>query len=137
MAWAASLPLATAAVSGAQATPGPYLFAMAIYLIGGAICHQRDERSFHLWARQLPVCARCTGIYVGAALAAIALSVPALRRHGPRHHRRAVLIWAALPAAASLVYEWTTGITPGNGLRAATGVLLGAAVASLVIYEVN
>ncbi|MGL4453486.1 MAG: DUF2085 domain-containing protein [Sarcina sp.] len=29
------------------------------------ICHQRPERSFFIRDRQMPVCARCTGIVVG------------------------------------------------------------------------
>ena len=33
------------------------------------VCHQLPARSFHLWMPSLPVCARCTGIYLGAAIA--------------------------------------------------------------------
>jgi uncharacterized membrane protein len=35
-------------------------------LVGYAICHQIPERSFHINGQQLPLCARCTGIYMGA-----------------------------------------------------------------------
>jgi uncharacterized membrane protein len=35
-------------------------------LVGYAICHQLPERSFHMAGQQLPLCARCTGIYMGA-----------------------------------------------------------------------
>src|SRR5574341_842745 len=34
-------------------------------LVGYAICHQIGERSFHIAGQQLPLCARCTGIYMG------------------------------------------------------------------------
>ena len=34
--------------------------------IGYAVCHRIDVRSFHLGDRQIPVCARCTGQYLGA-----------------------------------------------------------------------
>ena len=34
--------------------------------VGYAICHRIPERSFHLAGRQLPLCARCTGTYLGA-----------------------------------------------------------------------
>jgi uncharacterized membrane protein len=27
------------------------------------VCHQREDRSFFLWGRKLPLCARCTGFY--------------------------------------------------------------------------
>jgi uncharacterized membrane protein len=33
--------------------------------VGYAICHRIDGRSFHLGDRQFPLCARCTGIYLG------------------------------------------------------------------------
>lgn len=157
MAWATALPLAAFAVSRPAAGEPSYLFALAVYLVGGAVCHQLDERSFHLWGRQMPVCARCTGIYLGAAIAGLAAAihrrrsgeapgpsaaagVPAPSRRARSRLRlqpRAVLALAALPAAASLVFEWTTGTMPGNMIRAATGLALGAAVASVVVYEVN
>ncbi len=34
--------------------------------IGYAVCHRIDVRSFHLDDRQVPMCARCTGMYLGA-----------------------------------------------------------------------
>ena len=36
--------------------------------VGYAVCHRIDVRSFHLGDRQIPVCARCTGQYLGAML---------------------------------------------------------------------
>ncbi len=37
--------------------------------IGYAVCHRIDLRSFHLGGRALPLCARCSGMYLGALLA--------------------------------------------------------------------
>ncbi|MBI4731737.1 MAG: DUF2085 domain-containing protein [Chloroflexi bacterium] len=34
--------------------------------IGYAVCHRISERSFHIGDRQLPLCARCSGMYLGA-----------------------------------------------------------------------
>lgn len=34
--------------------------------IGYAVCHRISARSFHLGERQLPLCARCSGMYTGA-----------------------------------------------------------------------
>ena len=50
---------------GGAVPPGPA--AAVAYLLGSQICHQIAERSFHLAGAQLPVCARCTGIYAGFA----------------------------------------------------------------------
>ncbi len=36
--------------------------------IGYAVCHRIDLRSFHLGDRQLPLCVRCSGMYLGAML---------------------------------------------------------------------
>jgi uncharacterized membrane protein len=34
--------------------------------VGYAVCHRISVRSFHLGERQLPLCARCSGMYIGA-----------------------------------------------------------------------
>ena len=36
--------------------------------VGYAVCHRIDERSFHLGERALPLCARCSGMQLGALL---------------------------------------------------------------------
>ena len=40
---------------------------LAVYQAGSLVCHQRPERSFHLAGVQLPVCARCFGLYLSGA----------------------------------------------------------------------
>ena len=54
--------------------------AAGTYLIGGVVCHQRPERSFHLHGVQMPVCARCAGLYLGAGLGVLAAA--GFRRRG-------------------------------------------------------
>jgi hypothetical protein len=44
-----------------------------------------------------------------------------------------LLAVAALPTAATLIYEWTTGNMPSNAIRALAGAPLGAAIAFLII----
>jgi hypothetical protein len=48
------------------------------------------------------------------------------------HRLRALVIAAALPTAATLLFEWTTGRTPSNLVRAVAGLPLGAVVAWIV-----
>jgi hypothetical protein len=55
-------------VAAPQLSPSVAAF---IYAFGSLICHQRPERSFHLAGAQLPVCARCLGIYMGVAIGSI------------------------------------------------------------------
>jgi hypothetical protein len=40
-----------------------------------------------------------------------------------------MLLLACVPTAATLAFEWSTGLTPANWIRALAGVPLGAAVA--------
>jgi hypothetical protein len=180
VAWAVALPLATFAASRAQQSAAGAAFVVAVYSIGSLICHQLPARSFHLWAVQMPVCARCTGIYLGAVIGAIAASVAPLKRRptyrigscaifgdgsvvghrfsgadrtgrdaivGDKRDKKVVvgrrfnganrsrvsLIIAALPTLLTLVYEWTSGHTPANGIRAAAGLPIGVVVAWLVV----
>jgi uncharacterized membrane protein len=142
--WAAALPIATLVASRPVASSSLYLFGFAVYVVGSVVCHQRPERSFFLWAHQMPVCARCTGIYAGAAFTV--LSWPVVQRL-PLVARRlestvarspkGFALLACAPAIATLVYEWTTGVTPSNGIRAASGLWLGGGVALLIQREIH
>ena len=49
-------------------------------LVGFAVCHRIPERSFILAGRQLPLCARCTGTFLGAMLALAVMLVLGRRR---------------------------------------------------------
>ena len=50
--------------------------------LGYAVCHRIDTRSFHIDGRQMPLCARCTGMYLGAVLGLLVQSAGAPRRAG-------------------------------------------------------
>jgi uncharacterized membrane protein len=77
----------------------------------------------------MPVCARCTGIYVGAVLGA--LGSRSLRIPGARP--RVLLLLAVAPSLATLAYEWTTGQMPSHAVRIAAGIPIGLVVAWLVV----
>jgi uncharacterized membrane protein len=131
--WALGLPMAAIAVAG-QPHALTYAFAFTMYAIGSVVCHQLPDRSFHVAAVALPVCARCTGIYLGAAVASMLAATRRLPR--PSH----VVLWllaSALPTAATLSYEWTVGSAPSNWTRAAAGLALGFAVMTAVFSEVD
>ena len=131
--WMLALVGATALAGLAHPGLGAYLFSSMVFFTGSLLCHQRPERSFHWWGAQVPVCARCFGIYLGAALSAVAIAVTGVSLPRPRHAK--IFVLAALtPNALTLVYEWTTGSMPGHWVRAGSGVLLGAVV-TLVIAE--
>ncbi len=134
-AWAAAIPLAAFAASRPDGATAGYAFALAVYAVGHVVCHQLPARSFHLWTVSLPVCARCAGIYLGAASMAIVMAFGGGRdstdksRVRGHEHARLVLLAALVPTAATLVFEWTTGVMPANWIRALAGLPLGVAVA--------
>ena len=59
----------------------PGLFGKADAL-GYAVCHRIDARSFHIGTRQFPLCARCSGMFLGALLGLIFLAVSSPKRAG-------------------------------------------------------
>ena len=133
--WAAALFAATWIASQPHLARAVYLASAGVYVFASALCHQRPERSFQLWGSQMPVCARCAGIYLGAAVAVLWSAARGLQPSAGRSPKGLALqaiIVGSLPSAATLVYEWTTGIVPSNWTRAAAGFPLGLAVAWVV-----
>jgi hypothetical protein len=49
----------------------PRVVAVVTYAIGATVCHQRPDRSFATNGIAWPVCARCSGLYVSAAVAVV------------------------------------------------------------------
>ena len=113
--------------------------------IGYAVCHRIDVRSFHMGITQLPLCARCTGMYLGAMLGLVYQSVIGKKRSGMPH--RSVIVCLAIflaafgidgvnsylhffPGAPSL-YE------PQNWLRLLTGMGMGLGIAAVIFPAFN
>jgi uncharacterized membrane protein len=125
VAWTATLFLAPFALLGTH----PRLVSAAAFVYGGAgrICHQRSDRSFHLAGVQLPVCARCTGLYVSGAAGAIAAWLGSRRRLAVPRRTRAILVAAAVPTALTVALELLGLVHPSNTMRALAALPLGAA----------
>ena len=108
-----------------------------VYAVGSVICHQRPDRSFFWDGHQLPVCARCTGLYLSAGLAFVAWCTTRVARATPPIDwtpsiALRVIVLAAIPTALS----WTSGalgVWDGSNLtRAVLAVPLGAAAGAVV-----
>jgi uncharacterized membrane protein len=108
----------------AQASGNP-AFAATLYKAFSLVCHQIPERSFHLAGHQFGVCSRCTGLYAGFAVAAVAY--PLIR--SLKTTQTPPRLWLIL-AAVPLLIDFALGyfsIWPNNHLsRFSTGALLGA-----------
>jgi uncharacterized membrane protein len=88
------------------------------------VCHQQPERSFVFFGGSVAVCARCLGIYLGAAMGLL------LRVSRP-------IAWTCLTAAVALnLVDWLAEIAGrhGNwmGTRFTLGLALGVAGALIV-----
>jgi uncharacterized membrane protein len=101
-----------------------------LFPVGAFICHQRPERSFFFHGQQLPVCARCTGLYAGAALAAPIALVAAVAM--TRSRARRLLLVAALPTAITWTLEFAHVMPFSNAARFLAALPLGFAAAWLV-----
>ena len=131
--WLVALPAGAYAATREHASAVLHAWAFAVYSVGSLICHQRPERSFHLWSAQLPVCARCTGIYCGEALATFQAGGWFKSRGLDAGFARRLIVLAAVPTLATLGYEWITAVTPSNWIRFAAGLPLGGVVSWLVL----
>ena len=103
--------------------------ATLVYAASSRICHQRPERSFHLAGVQLPVCARCFGLYLSGAIGA-AVVWGSRRRAG--NGARAALAMAALPTAVTWGLEVAGVAGFSNMTRAVAAVPLGIAAGWLL-----
>jgi|SRR5664279_5369243 len=93
------------------------------------VCHQHADRSFVLFGGTVAVCARCLGIYLGAAMGLL------LRM--PRQFAERLL----LAAAAINLTDWLAEIAGLHGnwtfTRFALGLVLGSAAAMLVTASID
>ena len=112
----------------------PPVVSAVTYALGSLVCHQIPERSFHVSSFQLPVCARCFGLYSGAAAAAVWTAVPGTFDRAARSRRtlRAVTLAAAVPTVVTVALEWAGIWAPSNLTRAVAGAPLGFVVAYVV-----
>jgi uncharacterized membrane protein len=118
---------------------GPAWSTAAAFLYQGAslICHQRPERSFHLAGVQLPVCARCAGLYVSGAAAALAACSGRRRLTLAPRATRAVFAVAAVPTALTLAIEFAGLVHPSNSVRALAALPLGAAAGWIFVRSLR
>jgi uncharacterized membrane protein len=133
LAWVALLLLAPVAHSS---------IATLTYAIGAVVCHQIPERSFHLAGAQLPVCARCIGIYAGAAAAASIHALAILVADSARWRTltpraaRGVFLVSALPTIVTVALEWAGLWRGSNIVRAIAGGVVGIGGALVVMSVV-
>jgi uncharacterized membrane protein len=108
--------------------------------IGYAVCHRIETHSFHLGDRTLPLCSRCTGMYIGALTTLVAFV--ALRGKSGAYPTRsiqyALIVFAVLWMLDGLnsflsVFPDIQQLYPSqNWLRLVTGTLIGVSLISMI-----
>jgi uncharacterized membrane protein len=124
------------------AAPGwlgiPRLAGAATYVTGSLVCHQRPDRSFHSHGAQWPVCARCSGLYLSAAIGVVFVWLrPRAARAVPFHTWQRILVAAAVPTGVTLALEWWVPSWSSGLVRAVAAVPLGAAVGVLLAASMS
>jgi uncharacterized membrane protein len=122
--------------------------------IGYAVCHRIDARSFHIGDREFPLCARCSGMYLGALLGMIFYAVVAPRRGGGLASKALYIPLALLVIAfgvdgvnsyltlmketySPLFQQIPTLYYPNNTLRLLTGTGMGLVIATAIFPAFN
>ncbi|HEX8472680.1 MAG TPA: DUF2085 domain-containing protein [Pyrinomonadaceae bacterium] len=95
-----------------------FLYRVAMFA-GSLWCHQRAERSPHVWGVQMPVCWRCSGIIVGAFVFLIWL----IRKKRLPPFALSLALASLLPL--DVLHAIATGGEGDNLRRLLTGVLWG------------
>ena len=107
------------------------------YAAGSVICHQLPDRSFFMDGRQLPLCARCTGLYLSGAIGVLGwILMKSARRWRAIPVPPRAALWIVAGAAVPTAMSYITGVSgvwDGSNLtRAVLAVPLGLAAGAVV-----
>ena len=105
--------------SDSLASAAAYLYAAA-----SRVCHQLPDRSFAIGDVQLPVCARCFGLYLSGAIGAVLAWFGAPR---PVHRARSLILVLAIPTGLTWGLEIMGLLGFSNITRALAALPLGGA----------
>jgi len=103
--------------------------------VGHLVCHQLPERTLWIGGRYLPVCARCTGAYLGFYIGYLLLPMRKNEACGPPN------LWITLFMVSPMMVDAGTQFislrTSTNELRLVTGLLFGVALAPFLVYSLS
>lgn len=108
--------------------------------VGYAVCHRIEERSFHIGERPLPMCARCSGMFLGAVLGMVYQAVQG--RKGKMPPVIASILFGLLALAwvldgsnsfLMLVPSISSVYTTQNWTRLVTGTGMGLAISAILL----
>lgn len=100
------------------------------------LCHGFEARCLELFGVAMPICTRCTGIYLGMLAGMAAFVAAGWIRSAPAFGKVALLV-AVLPLAIDGLTQATGLRESTNLLRMITGLLAGTAFALWVLSEME
>lgn len=116
------------------------------HLIGYAICHQIPHRTIHIDGTPLPLCARCTGIYLGALMGLTGLTLA--KRYRSTELPPTLILLTLVAFIAIMGFDGVNSYLaffpqaphlyePQNWLRLTTGTLNGLSMSIIVFPVIN
>lgn len=112
--------------------------------VGSAVCGRMPDHSFRLAGRQLPLCARCTGTFIGALLGFVGLVLLGKGKSAQMPPVRVLallvsfIVLMGIDGLNSYLSLWINGpalYPPHNLLRLLTGTLHGLAL-SIIVFPI-
>lgn len=108
------------------------IFSFALYEAFSHLCHQTPERSFFIAGHPFAVCARCTGLYTGFAVAVALYPLLTSLKRTDTPERKWLFI-AAAPLAIDFALGFLGIWENTHFSRFSTGAILGAATVFFVM----
>ena len=138
-AWIIALAILLAALLATWLWVTPVGWWEKIRLLGYAVCHQIEERSFIYHDLQSPLCARCTGMYLGGMLAIGYQVWQGRKGRFPPAWVMVMLgglfIWFGIDGLNSFLHffpGFTQGYQPSNLFRLITGTGVGLGIGAIL-----
>jgi uncharacterized membrane protein len=107
--------------------------------LGGGLCHQISDRTFNIEILYMPVCSRCTGIYLGLfiSLITIILLERRIKSEFPSLKIVMVAVGVFLIMGLDVVLSFLKIIESNNIIRLVTGFFTGWFIAFLLVPLAN
>ena len=107
--------------------------------LGGGLCHQQDSRSFGFDGLYMPLCSRCTGIYIGIFFSLVAIIIIERRVKGefPSVKTAVITIGAILLMGLDVAASALKFFDSNNYIRFAAGFLAGWFIALILLQLKN
>ena len=107
-----------------------------VYQFFHPICHQVEDRSFHILGEPLAVCIRCSSIYF-AFLGGVLLYPLGVRIGRYIASHRSVLLWSVLPMCIDVVLDELGVFESTSSSRIGSGMLFGVIIPFYIIPAVQ